>query len=198
MKACHCGGCCKCLSERSPMYSTSSFPLLCPARGAQPILRFALALLLLTTCWEGMCAQGQSFAVVSLRATPVNHGFTSISPLTSRLFVARNTPLAVLVELAFGFDAISISGQPSWLTSDLYDLQASWDDEHTPSEAATKNALRTVLTKRFDLRTHVAIKQTSGYALRVDNGGLKCKPTQAPEGPISICRRGTKPQHEPT
>jgi len=116
-------------------------------------------------------AAGSSFAVASVRSVPAGRGYTSISPSGAANFTATNVSMAVLIEMAFGVNADQLSGKPSWLESELYDVVAKPEDERGLSYEQLKPPLQRLLSQRFQLAVHRERKEVSGYALVVAKGG---------------------------
>src|ERR1700735_1035371 len=56
-----------------------------------------------------------TFEVATVRPSPPNHGYTSISPFGSDRFTAANASLSYLIQLAYSIDGRSqFSGAPDW------------------------------------------------------------------------------------
>jgi uncharacterized protein (TIGR03435 family) len=112
-----------------------------------------------------------AFEVASVRLSPPDHGFTSISPYGSDTFTARNISLKVLIELAFGVNPNQIAGEPVWLNSQLYDTIAKAEGNGGLTREQLQPRLQQLLEQRFHLITHRETKDLSGYALVVAKGG---------------------------
>jgi uncharacterized protein (TIGR03435 family) len=70
-----------------------------------------------------------------------------------------------------------IEGGPAWIDSERYTIGAK--AEGTPSAATMMGPmLQALLHDRFQLRTHLQIKEVPAYALTVAKGGPKLKPHQ--------------------
>jgi uncharacterized protein (TIGR03435 family) len=111
-----------------------------------------------------------AFEVASVRISPPDHGFTSISPYGSDTFTARNASLAYLIAIAFGVDSNKISGEPSWLDSQVYDIIAKADGTGGLTREQLQPRLQLLLEQRFHLATHREKKDITGYALVVAKG----------------------------
>jgi uncharacterized protein (TIGR03435 family) len=114
-----------------------------------------------------------TFEVASVRLSPPNEGYTSISTTypTNR-FTAKNATLKLLIAVAFGVDGNNMSGGPDWLDSLYCDITAKSGDAGLSREQM-QPLLQQLLEQRFHLTTHREKKDVSGYALVVAKGGAK-------------------------
>lgn len=97
---------------------------------------------------------------------------------------ATNVTFAMLIRSAYGIEENQISGGPSWLKSDHYDIDAKMDSPtadavHKLNEdqrrLATQHMLQVLLADRFKLAVHHDSKELSIYALVVAKNGPKIK-----------------------
>jgi uncharacterized protein (TIGR03435 family) len=126
------------------------------------------------------------FEVASVRLSPPDHGFTSVSPYGSDTFTARNATLAYLMTIAFGVDSNQISGGPGWLDSQTYDITAKAEGNGGLTREQLRPLLRELLEQRFQLTTHRENKDLSGYALVVAKGGPKLQANQGAPQVINL------------
>ncbi|HEX2663074.1 MAG TPA: TIGR03435 family protein [Candidatus Acidoferrum sp.] len=93
-----------------------------------------------------------------------------------------NVTLAMLIRTAYGIEENQISGGPSWLKSEHYDVDAKMDSAtadalHKLAEdqrrVATQHMLQALLADRFKLAVHHDSKELSIYALVVAKSGPK-------------------------
>ena len=119
-----------------------------------------------------------AFEVATVRPSPPNHGYTSISPFGTSRFTATNASLAYLIQLAYEIDARNLlTGKPDWLDSTYFDISAkAADDTHLTYELV-KPLLQQLLQQRFHLVTHTEQKTLPGYALVVAKDGPKLHPS---------------------
>jgi uncharacterized protein (TIGR03435 family) len=85
---------------------------------------------------------------------------------------ATNVTLPFLIMNAYGVRENQISGGPSWLSSERYDVVAK-DQSDNPSPARHRQMLQTLLADRFQLRLSRETKDLPVYALVVGKGGHK-------------------------
>ena len=121
-----------------------------------------------------------SFEVASIRVSPPDHGYTSISEFPSNRFTAKNKSLPFLIALAFGMDSRYVSGGPGWLDSDSqrYDITAKVDGEVELTEKQMQPLLQHLLEQRFNLTTHFENSVRPGYYLVIAKGGSKLLPNK--------------------
>jgi uncharacterized protein (TIGR03435 family) len=95
---------------------------------------------------------------------------------------ATNVTLGMLIRTAYGIEENQISGGPSWLKSEHYDVDAKMDSAtadalHKLAEdqrrVATQHMLQALLADRFKLAVHHDSKELSIYALVVAKSGPK-------------------------
>lgn len=84
-----------------------------------------------------------------------------------------NTSLADLMEFAYGIHPRQISGGPSWIDSERYDILAKPEGDGTPNDAQWKIMAQKLLTERFQLKFHHEQKELSVYAITVGKTGPK-------------------------
>ncbi|HEX8879062.1 MAG TPA: TIGR03435 family protein [Candidatus Acidoferrum sp.] len=119
---------------------------------------------------------------------------------------ATNVTLGMLIRTAYGIEENQISGGPSWLKSDHYDIDAKMDSPtadalHKLAEdqrrLATQHMMQALLADRFKLVVHHDSKELAVYALVVAKNGPKlheAKPGDAYpngiKGPDGVARPG--------
>ena len=139
-------------------------------------------------CAPYMPAQApDSFEVASVRLIPPGEsGLTSISPAGSPSFMARNVTLQILISLAYGIDSDRVTGGPSWLESQQYDISAKWEGNAQLSYEQLRIPLQKLLAERFQVVIHQQMKEQSGYALVTAKNGPKLTETKggSPHGYI--------------
>jgi bla regulator protein blaR1 len=146
-------------------------------------------------------------AVSSLPATPAAFTVASIKPNKSddNRFMLRSLPgggltasgvtLRMLIMNAYGVAGYQISGAPSWVGSERWDIEAKTEGVQgsLPREQFTA-MLRQLIEDRFQLKTLRDTKEMPVYALVVTKTGSKLKPhpVDAAEGrPLVQFGRGS-------
>ncbi len=84
-----------------------------------------------------------------------------------------NTSLADLMEFAYGLHPRQISGGPSWIDSERYDILAKPEGDGTPNDAQWKIMVQKLLAERFQLKFHHEQKELSVYAITIGKNGEK-------------------------
>jgi uncharacterized protein (TIGR03435 family) len=164
---------------------------------------FAALLLSLTSI---VVAQNQplKFEAVSVKPTMITGGQRGNSgaagggvyDLQGHRFIARESTLYALIKWGYGVSATSVcvffecdflTGGPSWVRSDKFDVQAVMPDEspiYTFRQMADGRApvlqamLQTLLVERFKLVVHSDMKEMPVYVLTVAKGGPKLTPSK--------------------
>ena len=161
----------------------------------KPLLPLAATLLVIATIAPPrISAQPQappaptsSFEVATVRPSPPNHGYTSISPFGSDRFTAANASLSYLIQLAFSVEGRhQLSGAPDWLDSEFFDITAKAADGAHLSYEQLQPLLQQLLRDRFHLVAHRETRNLPGYVLLVAKGDPKLHITKggAPYGYI--------------
>ena len=125
-----------------------------------------------------------SFEAATIKPTPnpaPGQGYWNY-PGQSRFF-AHDLSLQFLIQMAWGVEANQISGRPSWLDSDFYDIEAKPEEGIKLSPDELKPRLQNLLVERFHLAAHFETKMVRGYALVVAKGGPKLQPTRGDHFP---------------
>jgi uncharacterized protein (TIGR03435 family) len=138
-----------------------------------------IAALLVSLFYDNIQAQTTTwFEVASVKSdTSGLLSPTGMSIDPGRLTVT-NLPLAFLVMRAYGVQDYQISGGPSWLRGDRYDIAAK--AETSSSSEQMMLMLQTLLVDRFKLAVHREFKDGAVYAMVVAKNGPGL--TEAKEG----------------
>jgi len=129
-------------------------------------------------------AKPLAFEVVTIKPDTISRGWR-LQP-TPDGYTGMNISLYKLVQEAYGiFDSDFLTGGPSWIDTDKFDLEAKFDPADIPNAKdltyrQRADMLRAVLADRFQLKVHFQKKEFPVY-LVVANGGPKLKETQPSE-----------------
>jgi uncharacterized protein (TIGR03435 family) len=85
--------------------------------------------------------------------------------------VVTNWTLELILREAYGVRHYQVSGGPSWLTSDHFDITAKAEGD--PSREQMMLMLQTLLADRFKLKVHRETREGAVYALVVAKNGSK-------------------------
>lgn len=95
---------------------------------------------------------------------------------------ATNGPVIGAIAMAYGVNPRQVTGGPSWVESENFDITIKPDPEGVPNSAQTRILFQTLLADRLQLRAHIEKREQSVYALTVARGGLKMTEADPPRG----------------
>ena len=92
-------------------------------------------------------------------------------------------PMRMLLPQSFGVEEDRIVGEPDWVKSRRYDIEAKVEPENAPKlkdlKADQRNAMMLqLLVDRFNLKYHHEQREMTMYTMVVAKSGLKMKPTK--------------------
>jgi len=99
-------------------------------------------------------------------------------------YSGTNVTLKMVLEMAYGIKEDLISGEPSWVDSTNFDIEAKLTPEDVAAlknltddqrALARRHMFQTFLADRFQLKAHVETKQLPVYELVLAKSGLKMK-----------------------
>jgi uncharacterized protein (TIGR03435 family) len=144
------------------------------------ILICVSAIALLTS---GAAAQGSDvqsgFEVASIRVSSDVTGQMQIGVSPSGVFTAQNVTLKTLIQQAYDIRSFQISGGPSWLDTQTYDVTAKAgntavsEDDIRKMTSVQRDAfkqqfsrmLQSLLADRFQLKMHLEVRELPVYAM---------------------------------
>jgi uncharacterized protein (TIGR03435 family) len=130
--------------------------------------------LLLPACLS-LCALAQApltFEVASFKpAAPGARGGIIRQMPGNQRYLATNIPLRAIMTVAYSVTDRQISGGPSWVGTDPYDIDARAAQPRTPEEL--HDMLARLIEERFQLRIRHEKKELPIYELVVDKNGPK-------------------------
>jgi uncharacterized protein (TIGR03435 family) len=146
-------------------------------------LHVLLAMPLFASCAPAAQAPQPSLAFEVATIKPVESSPKSpryIVMRGSHRFVEKDYTLKLLIAAAYNLNPKAVSGGPSWIEADHFDILALTPGETQPSHDQQMAMLRTLLADRFKLAFHHESKVFSIYALEIAKGGSKLKSSTAP------------------
>ena len=103
----------------------------------------------------------------------------------------RNTSVSDLITFAYNLHARQLTGGPSWMETEKYDLQAEPDTPGAPNDRQVKMMFQKMLADRFKLTFHRDKKELTVYTLNVAKTGSKLKQSDSdPNGLPTLGLRG--------
>jgi uncharacterized protein (TIGR03435 family) len=124
---------------------------------------------------QTQAAAPTSFEVASIKPSePAANGvfMVRIGASPGGRWTASGITVGMLIQNAYDVKDYQISGGPSWLNSERYDIVAKADTPNLTREN-TKVLLQSLLKERFNLQFHRETKELPIYALVVGKGGHK-------------------------
>jgi uncharacterized protein (TIGR03435 family) len=120
-----------------------------------------------------------TFDVASVKATPpgATGGVIRQQP-GNQTYHAENVPLRLIMTVAYQVTDRQISGGPSWMNADRFDIEAKAARPRTSDELHVM--LAHLIEERFHLKVRREARQETVWALVVDKGGSKM-PVHDPE-----------------
>lgn len=111
---------------------------------------------------------------------PNDSGGRSLDTLTfrGRHLITVNSSLADLMMFAYSVQMKQIIDAPDWIEKDRYDIDATPDQEGTPTAEQVRIMIRKLLADRFQLKFHHDKRELSAFVLSVGKDGAKLQPTQ--------------------
>jgi uncharacterized protein (TIGR03435 family) len=113
-----------------------------------------------------------TFEVATIKPSKPEERF---SLLINRSGILNTTAssLSDLIKFAYDLHPRQITGGPSWLETEKFDITAKADTPGIPSHEQLKAMLRQLLADRFQLKFHHDSKELSVYAITVSKTGQK-------------------------
>jgi uncharacterized protein (TIGR03435 family) len=111
------------------------------------------------------------FDVASVKLNTRGGNGSHVQAFPGRL-VMENFSIRRLILFAYGVQDYQISGDPSWIGSDYYDIQATAEGNASVKQMEGP-MLQTLLQDRFKLAVHRETRQLPVYELTVAKGGAK-------------------------
>jgi uncharacterized protein (TIGR03435 family) len=122
-----------------------------------------------------------AFEVASIKPTKLDTGDSQIGAnANGSMYTARNVAVRRIIMRAYNVADWRISGGPSWLDTDKYDLDAKPEKPTTVEEL--RLMLQTLLAERFKLALHSETVERPFFALLQDKAVTPLKPHQQKDG----------------
>lgn len=125
-------------------------------------------------------APAPSFEVASVRLSPPDHGFTTMSPPGAAELRLTTVSMQFLLSMAFDINIDQTVNLPGWASSTFYDITARAPNYAGLPYKQSLPYLQNLLRDRFGLQSHFENRERSGYALVLAKGGAKLQRATAP------------------
>jgi uncharacterized protein (TIGR03435 family) len=137
--------------------------------------RICWALCLLTSCGLGQAPT--AYTVASIKPNKSSDDRFMLRPQPGGGLTATGVTLKMLIMFAYGVAGYQISGAPSWIGTERWDIEAKTEGVQGPVPLAQSQArLRRLLEDRFQLKTRRESRKLPIYALVATKGGPKLNP----------------------
>jgi uncharacterized protein (TIGR03435 family) len=150
---------------------------------------------------QSTAAPRPSFEVASIKRHPPGDNTSRFGGPDISRFSATNVTVKFLIEFAYHVEDFQISGGPSWIAYDKFDVDAKVEDSIagqmqklpvTQQSDQLKLMVQSLLADRFKLSVSHATKELPIFALVVAKGGPKLTEAAAPDATDNSAR-GTSP-----
>lgn len=131
------------------------------------------------------------FDVATIKPSQVAEGF-GFTVNRSGMLITHNTSLKDLIKISYSLHPKQITGGPTWIETDKWDVTGKPDTEGVPSIKQLMSMTQKLLTDRFQLTFHREKKELSVYALTVAKTGSKL--TEDTNNPNGLPGFGRGPQ----
>jgi uncharacterized protein (TIGR03435 family) len=121
-----------------------------------------------------------TFEVASVRLNRDGNGLIAVGFEPGGRFRATNTPLRLLIRLAYQVQDFQIVGGPGWIDSERFDIVAK--AEGVPPLPQIRLMLRSLLEDRFKLVARSETRELPIYALVIARADGKTRPELRPSG----------------
>src|SRR5215831_8300307 len=150
------------------------------------------ALILVTAALAAAQAPRPAFDAASVKVNVAHDGPSRVATFPNRLS-AVNATLHMLVRYAFNVPDYRLSGGPSWMDADRFDVEGTAG--RTAEFDEVRAMTRTLLEDRFLLRSHVEQRDQPIFVLTVARRDGKLGDQLSPAG--AECKRVTPPPGAP-
>ena len=154
----------------------------------------ATSMIAFLACRVLVQAQGipTKFDVATIKPTADDDNRFALRPLPGGGLSAAGVPLKMLIMQAYNLKAFQISGEPDWVDTARWDIEAKVEGfSGRLSQAQAGTLLRALMEDRFQLRVRQETREMPVYALVIGRGGSKLTPhTGQPPAPGQAVRSG--------
>ncbi len=128
----------------------------------------------------------QAFEVASIKPSAANDPRVQMMITPGRM-VAKNMPLNLLIQQAYGVRDFQITGGPKWMDNERFDIEAKIEGQ--PDKKQLMAMMQALLAERFHAKFHRETKELPVYNLVVAKNGPKLLASPAGQRP-GITRMG--------
>jgi uncharacterized protein (TIGR03435 family) len=144
---------------------------------------------------QAIAASQPSFEVASIRPHPGEITFASGPSIHGARITGTAITLLDLITEAYGVKYDQVSGGPSWVNSDHYDIAAKAEGDVALTKEQSRPMLQSLLADRFQLKVHRETRETAVYALVIGKTGSKLTTSSADASGGNFVRVGAGVGH---
>ena len=119
-----------------------------------------------------------AFEVSTIKPNVSDAAGMQVLTFRGRTFITENSSLADLMMFAYRVQMKQILGAPDWIEKDRYDINATPDQEGSPTADQVRIMIRKLLADRFQLKFHHDKRELSAFVLAIGKDGPKLKAAQ--------------------
>src|SRR5438477_6038812 len=152
---------------------------------------------------QGPVRTKPSFEVATIKRNTSIQGGSRQGGLPGGRFVATRVTLRSLIGFAYTGKSLQFLNGPSWIDSDLWDVEAKAPEGSVPPRTGPPDMnvpdamalmVQSLLEDRFQLKTHNETREVPVYELTVAKGGPKLKLSEDQSAPALPQAGGPAPQ----
>jgi uncharacterized protein (TIGR03435 family) len=125
-----------------------------------------------------------SFEVATIKPAKPEERFSLLLNPQNGMVNTTATSLSDLIKFAYGVHPKQITGGPSWIETDRYDISGKPDTEGVANVPQLRGMLQKLLKDRFQLVIHQEKKELAVYAITVTPKGATI--TKADPSPLAV------------
>lgn len=131
------------------------------------------------------------FEVATIKPSNPERQGGKLFTVKGRQVLTINTTVNDLVTMAYGLHVRQLTGGPSWMESEKYDVTGQPEAQGIPNQAQLAEMIKGLLADRFKLAFHRETRELPAYAIVVGTSGHKLtKNDSNPNGLPSLLFRG--------
>jgi uncharacterized protein (TIGR03435 family) len=128
-------------------------------------------------------AHGQTFEVASIKPHPGVITYSADPSVKGNRVTATASTLLDMITTAYHVRYDQVSGGPSWVNSDHFDLDARADGAASIEPEQMRAMLQALLADRFHLKIHHETKDVPMYSLVINKNGPKLRESVSADQP---------------
>jgi uncharacterized protein (TIGR03435 family) len=118
-----------------------------------------------------------AFEVATIKPSKPGNPGKALTLRGPRTVITLNFSVNDLISFAYAVQIHQVTGGPSWLDSELYDIVGEPEAEGAPNRKQIEGMVQKLLADRFKLTFHHDTKELNAYALVVGKNGSKLPPS---------------------